>query len=120
MENANLIMGDYVRIKQDKGIFQKGTKARWSEKIYQIFGRDGYSFQLLDGSDVMKRTYKHHELQKVSSNNPDRLKKELRDKERETKILSQDKVIKRIMRELDVSREKAMEMIEANQKEQTK
>ena len=106
MANDGINAGDKVRIALEKGVFVKGAIQKWSTEVYEVLERTGYSYKLKG----KERTYKFYELQKVTGN-IERLKTGLRTATRDKKVISDDKMIKKIMKELDVSEEKARELM---------
>lgn len=64
--HARLNIGDYVRLLDKKNIFQKGTKPRWTEKIYQISSRTANDNYKLDG---VRQVKKRDQLLFVASTN---------------------------------------------------
>lgn len=62
----SLETGDLVRIKVSLGLFEKGTKARWSKELYNIVRKVKNSYVVADENGKEKtRRYKHYELLKV-------------------------------------------------------
>ena len=57
----NLHVGDKVRIRKKRGLFQKEGR-RWSDKVYTITKDHVKTFEINDDSD---RRYKHYDLVKV-------------------------------------------------------
>ena len=103
--------GDRVRIALEKAVFSKGAVQKWSTEVYEVLERTGYSY-ILKGKE---RTFKFYELQKVIGE-VERLKTGLRTATRDKKVISDDKMIKKIMRELGVSEEDARELHNKNQR----
>ncbi len=55
-------IGDDVRVLENKGKFDKGN-AQFSQEIYEIHDRIGYSYKVKDTEgSVKRRRYKSHEL----------------------------------------------------------
>jgi hypothetical protein len=107
-------IGDDVRVLENKDKFDKGN-AQFSQEIYEIHDRVGYSYKVKDADGTVKRRrYKPHELLPVtnvtSSMNTDRMK-------REEKSTSKYKTVNKLIRNEDMTRteaKKALKGIEAN------
>ena len=107
-------IGDDVRVLENKGKFDKGH-AQFSQEIYEIYDRVGYSYKVKDSEGTAKRRrYKPHELLPVtnvtSSMNTDRMK-------RDEKSTSKYKTVNKLIRNEDMTRaeaRKAVKGIEAN------
>ena len=107
-------IGDDVRVLENKGKFDKGH-AQFSQEIYEIYDRVGYSYKVKDSEGTAKRRrYKPHELLPVtnvtSSMNKDRMK-------RDEKSTNKYKTVNKLIRNEDMTRaeaRKAMKGIDAN------
>jgi hypothetical protein len=107
-------IGDDVRVLENKGKFDKGN-AQFSQEIYEIHDRIGYSYKVKDAEgSVKRRRYKPHELLVVenatSSLNTDRMK-------RDEKGASKYKTVNKLIRNEDMTRaeaKKALKGMEAN------
>ena len=107
-------IGDDVRVLENKGKFDKGN-AQFSQEIYEIHDRVGYSYKVKDADGTVKRRrYKPHELLPVTNvtnnMNTDRMK-------REEKGTSKYKTVNKLIRNEDMTRaeaRKAVKGIEAN------
>ncbi len=107
-------IGDDVRVLENKDKFDKGN-AQFSQEIYEIHDRVGYSYKVKDAEGTVKRRrYKPHELLAVtnvaSSMNTDRLK-------RDEKGASKYKTVNKLTRNEDMTRaeaRKAVKAIDAN------
>jgi hypothetical protein len=107
-------IGDDVRVLENKGKFDKGN-AQFSQEIYEIHDRVGYSYKVKDADGTVKRRrYKPHELLAVTNvtnnMNKDRMK-------REEKSTSKYKTVNKLIRNEDMTRteaRKAVKGIEAN------
>jgi hypothetical protein len=107
-------IGDDVRVLENKDKFDKGN-AQFSQEIYEIHDRVGYSYKVKDTEGTVKRRrYKPHELLPVanvtSSMNTDRLK-------RDEKGASKYKTVNKLIRNEDMTRgeaRKALKGIDAN------
>jgi hypothetical protein len=99
---------------ENKGKFDKGN-AQFSQEIYEIHDRVGYSYKVKDAEgSVKRRRYKPHELLVVenvaSSLNTDRMK-------RDEKGASKYKTVNKLIRNEDMTRaeaRKAVKGMEAN------
>jgi hypothetical protein len=109
-----LSIGDDVRVLENKDKFDKGN-AQFSQEIYEIHDRIGYSYKVKDSEGTVKRRrYKPHELlvvDNVTSNmNTDRMK-------RDAKSTSKYKTVNKLIRNEDMTRaeaRKAVKGIDAN------
>ena len=107
-------IGDDVRVLENKDKFDKGN-AQFSQEIYEIHDRIGYSYKVKDAEgSVKRRRYKPHELLVVenatSSLNTDRMK-------RDEKGASKYKTVNKLIRNEDMTRaeaKKALKGIDAN------
>ena len=45
-EKSGIEIGDYVRVRIEKSIFQKGSTQKWSNEVYKVIERNGYGFKL--------------------------------------------------------------------------
>jgi hypothetical protein len=107
-------VGDDVRVLENKDKFDKGN-AQFSQEIYEIHDRIGYSYKVKDAEgSVKRRRYKPHELLPVenvtSTMNTDRLK-------RDAKSTSKYKTVNKLIRNEDMTRaeaRKAVKGIDAN------
>ena len=107
-------IGDDVRVLENKDKFDKGN-AQFSQEIYEIHDRVGYSYKVKDADGTVKRRrYKPHELLPVTNvtnnMNTDRMK-------REEKSTSKYKTVNKLIRNEDMTRseaKKALKGIEAN------
>lgn len=67
-ESHNLNVGDFVRIKQVKGAFEKGYATSYSDKLYtisQVLNTRPVTYKLREGSDELLGIFYHQELSKV-------------------------------------------------------
>ncbi len=109
-----LAIGDNVRVFENKDKFDKGN-AQFSQEIYEIHDRIGYSYKVKDSEgSVKRRKYKPHEWLVVdnvaSSMNTDRMK---RDEKGATKY----KTVNKLIRNEDMTRaeaKKSLKGIETN------
>ena len=111
-----LSIGDDVRVLENKDKFDKGN-AQFSQEIYEIHDRVGYSYKVKDSEgSVKRRRYKPHELLAVdvanvaNTLNTDRMK-------RDEKSTSKYKTVNKLIRNEDMTRaeaRKAVKGIEAN------
>ncbi len=97
----SLGIGDDVRVLENKDKFDKGN-AQFSQEIYEIHDRIGYSYKVKDDEGTVKRRrYKPHELLVVdnvtSSLNTDRMK-------RDEKGTSKYKTVNKFIRNEDMTR----------------
>ena len=107
-------IGDDVRVLENKGKFDKGN-AQFSQEIYEIHDRVGYSYKVKDADGTVKRRrYKPHELLAVTNvtnnMNTDRMK-------REEKSTSKYKTVNKLIRNEDMTRteaRKAVKSMDAN------
>ena len=107
-------IGDDVRVLENKDKFDKGN-AQFSQEIYEIHDRVGYSYKVKDADGTVKRRrYKPHELLPVTNvtnnMNTDRMK-------REEKGTSKYKTVNKLIRNEDMTRaeaKKALKGIDAN------
>ena len=107
-------IGDDVRVLENKGKFDKGN-AQFSQEIYEIHDRVGYSYKVKDADGTVKRRrYKPHELLAVTNvtnnMNKDRMK-------REEKSTSKYKTVNKLIRNEDMTRteaKKALKSMDAN------
>ena len=106
IENSGIEAGDRVRVIKPHTTFQKGATEKWSENVYTVAERIGNSWRI----EGLKRLYKHYELQEVKGE-PEGLKKGLRVQSTDKRILNEDKIIKRIMKELDINEAEAKRML---------
>ncbi len=88
-------IGDDVRVLENKDKFDKGN-AQFSQEIYEIHDRIGYSYKVKDSEgSVKRRRYKSHELLVVvnvaSSMKTDRMK---RDEKGASKYKTENKLIR--------------------------
>ncbi len=61
----NLQIGDNVRVRNTRKVFDKGYEIKWSLKTYKIIAINGVNFMLDNG-----KQYRAHLLQKVTSSDP--------------------------------------------------
>jgi hypothetical protein len=109
-----LAIGDDVRVLENKDKFDKGN-AQFSQEIYEIHDRVGYSYKVKDAEgSVKRRRYKPHELLVVdnvaNTMNMDR-------KKRDEKSTSKYKTVNKLIRNEDMTRteaKKALKGIDAN------
>jgi hypothetical protein len=109
-----LAIGDDVRVLENKDKFDKGN-AQFSQEIYEIHDRVGYSYKVKDADGTVKRRrYKSHELLPVTNvtnnMNKDRMK-------REEKGTSKYKTVNKLIRNEDMTRaeaRKAVKSMDAN------
>ena len=63
-----LQVGDQVRLLMDSAAFVKKTQARYSDEVYTIDSKDGFSFRIRSAAGVLQRKkYQHYKLLKISS-----------------------------------------------------
>jgi hypothetical protein len=101
-------IGDDVRVLENKDKFDKGN-AQFSQEIYEIHDRVGYSYKVKDADGTVKRRrYKPHELLPVtnvsSTLNTDRMK-------REEKSTSKYKTVNKLIRNEDMTRAEARKVV---------
>jgi hypothetical protein len=107
-------IGDDVRVLENKDKFDKGN-AQFSQEIYEIHDRVGYSYKVKDAEgSVKRRRYKPHELLVVdnvaNTMNMDR-------KKRDEKSTSKYKTVNKLIRNEDMTRteaKKALKGIDTN------
>ena len=103
-------IGDDVRVLENKGKFDKGN-AQFSQEIYEIHDRVGYSYKVKDADGTVKRRrYKPHELLAVTNvtnnMNTDRMK-------REEKSTSKYKTVNKLIRNEDMTRAEARKTVKS-------
>jgi hypothetical protein len=101
-------IGDDVHVLENKDNFDKGN-AQFSQEIYEIHDRIGYSYKVKDvEGSVKRRRYKPHELLVVdnvtSSLNTDRMK-------RDEKGASKYKTVNKLIRNEDMTRAEACKTV---------
>jgi hypothetical protein len=109
-----LAIGDDVRVLENKDKFDKGN-AQFSQEIYEIHDRVGYSYKVKDAEgNVKRRRYKPHELLVVdnvaNTMNMDR-------KKRDEKSTNKYKTVNKLIRNEDMTRveaKKALKPIDTN------
>lgn len=75
-EFRELQIGDYVRRKINKKVFDKGYTPNFSKEIYRIVNINGYSFSIENTKGViLKKPYKVYELEKVEGHLPTEIPK---------------------------------------------
>jgi len=99
-----LAIGDDVRVLENKDKFDKGN-AQFSQEIYEIHDRVGYSYKVKDAEgNVKRRRYKPHELLVVdtvaNTMNMDR-------KKRDEKSTNKYKTVNKLIRNEDMTRTEA-------------
>ena len=104
-------IGDDVRVLENKDKFDKGN-AQFSEEIYEIHDRVGYSYKVKDSEGTVKRRrYKPHELLPVanvtSTMNKDRVK-------RDEKSTNKYKTVNKLIRNEDMTRAEARKAVKAS------
>jgi hypothetical protein len=102
-------IGDDVRVLENKVKFDKGNNAQFSQEIYEIHDRIGYSYEVKDTEgSVKRRRFKPHELLVVdnvtSSMNTDRIK-------RDEKGASKYKTVNKLIRNEDMTRAEARKAV---------
>jgi hypothetical protein len=103
-----LEIGDDVRVLENKDKFDQGN-TQFSQEIYEIHDRIGYSYKVKDTEgNVKRRRYKPHELLVVdnvtSSMNTDRMK-------RDEKGASKYKTVNKLIRNEDMTRAEAKKTV---------
>ena len=59
-------VGDFVRLKRKKGIFDKGDALQFSSDVYKIIGKDKNRYIIADlQGDKLRRNFKSEEITKV-------------------------------------------------------
>ena len=106
-EKSGIEIGDYVRVRIEKSIFQKGSTQKWSNEVYKVIERNGYGFKL----EGERKVYKPRELLKIESSEPERLKTTQRTQTRDKQVIDRDKVKKKVMRELGITEQEAENMM---------
>ena len=109
INNDGVNIGDHVRVALEKGVFVKGAVQKWSTQIYEVSSRVGYSYQLKG----VERTYKFYKLQKVNPDEVESIKRN-RAAAKDKEIISDTKMIKKIMKELGVGEAEAKRLHEQN------
>jgi hypothetical protein len=105
-----LVIGDNVRVLENKDKFDKGN-AQFSQEIYEIHDRVGYSYKVKDAEgSVKRRRYKPHELLVVdnvaNTMNMDR-------KKRDEKSTNKYKTVNKLIRNEDMTRAEAKKALKA-------
>jgi hypothetical protein len=68
---ATLEVGDKVRIRRERSIFDKGDVVTWSEEIYKIIGKTDHMFRIKNlNTGEVKRTYHSEELSQTFTKPP--------------------------------------------------
>lgn len=102
-----LPIGSHVRILLKKGIFEKGSKARWSKDVYiiKLMDKNGYILENTNTKEELKDKKYKWELQPIDK---DVIKSEKKEEKEEKEILQKEKINKKISKEMKID-EKNME-----------